>query len=90
MSQDDDYALLQRRKKVLDADRWRCILCDIEIDPGDNAIGNEEEKDSVLRSHLNDKHLNSPMMNTGIQEKYQVCYFKPIVETLTDNLPSPQ
>jgi hypothetical protein len=85
MSEDSDYALKQRRKAVLAADRWRCMLCDSEINPKEGSIDTDDEKDSVLRAHINETHLGSPMLNTSIKDEYMVCYFKPIVEVLQGN-----
>jgi hypothetical protein len=85
MSEDSDYALKQRRKAVLAANRWRCILCDIEVDPMGDSVDTDDEKDSVLRSHINSTHLGSPMLNTNIKDEYMVCYFKPIVEVIQGN-----
>lgn len=85
MSEDTDYSLKQRRKAVLAADRWRCMLCDLEIDPEGNAVDTDDEKDSVLRAHINSTHLGSPMLNTNIKDEYMVCYMKPIIEVLQGN-----
>jgi len=85
MSADSDYALKQRRKTVLAAERWRCMLCDLEVDSKGGSIDTEDEKDSVLRAHINETHLGSPMLNTSIKEEYMVCYMKPIVEVIQGN-----
>lgn len=83
MSQDQDYLMKQRRKEILLADRWRCRMCEMPIDG--SHMSSDDEKDSLLRSHLNETHLGSPLFNKDMKDMYMVLYFKPIIETIQPN-----
>jgi thiamine monophosphate synthase len=83
MSEDQDYLMKQRRKEILVADRWRCILCEMPIDR--SHVSSDDEKDSLLRAHLNETHLGSPLFNKDMKEEYHILYFKPIIETIQPN-----
>jgi len=82
MSEDKDYLMKQRRKEVLAADRWRCRMCEMPIDSSGSS---EDEKDSHLKAHIHDNHINSPLFNQDIKEDFLVLYFKPIVQTIQSN-----
>ena len=85
MSQDRDYLMKQMAKEILKADRWRCKLCDHVIDAR-SYVSVEDEKHSLLLAHLHDAHNESLLVNKDMKDEHKVLYFRPIVETIQQNI----
>lgn len=84
MSEEREILMKQRRQSILEADKWRCRICEVPIDGSHTS--SEDEKDSILLSHLNDTHLGSPSFNQDMRREYMILYFKIIDEKLQGNV----
>jgi hypothetical protein len=84
MSANQEYILKQKVRSVLSAIKWKCRICETIVETSTNAT--DDEKDSILRAHLNETHLGSPLYNKDGRDEYKVLYFKVIDEKIQDNI----
>ena len=85
MSQNQEYLIKQKVKEILKATKWRCRMCDTEVDALSN-ISTNDEKQSILMDHLHTRHLQSPYINRDMKDEYLPGYFRPIIEVIQPNI----